>query len=149
MQLKNGLPLSYTRLLLGCTKQRMTSEDAIHIQKRWRGSLTRKDFMESGKCIRRFKKVQEERKKSLLKHKLALLWSMYPETLDVLGLSTWLFGSTKSINSTCLYETLLQAYTLCKLNNHDGDHIEKLAKILHETGKKVRISNAAARMLRN
>ena len=109
---------------------RSMSKAAIYIQKRWRGLLTRKDIKESEKCWKSLKKLQKNRKTDLAKHKLALLWSMYPETLDVIEKLT---AKCVTIDQRVLYEVLLYAHAFCKLNNRDVTHIEKLGRILHET----------------
>jgi hypothetical protein len=103
------------------------SKAAIEIQKHWRGSMMRKDFKDSEKCLITFKRMKEERKTILAKHKLAILWSTYPETIDVIN------KGVPVVNREVLYETLLSAHAFCKLNNRDSDHIEKLKTILYKT----------------
>ena len=121
-----AVPLGYTVTVYTSAM----SKAAIMIQKHWRGSMLRKDIKESEKCLITFDNKKKERMMILTQHKLAILWSTYPETIDVIERANHQF------NHQALYETLLCAHAFCKLNNRDIDHIEKLSRKLHETVKK-------------
>jgi len=109
------------------------NEDAIvKFQKHWRGYVVRKDFRVHGKCINSVYTSMKNRDKQI--YKLATILKD-PSMINVVKMSpSYLTGAM-------LYETLLHAYTFCKLNNIEGEHVSEMVNIMHFTSKKIRSKN--------